>query len=99
MIEIHSRLNTIFIHIILQYLEEERKLTFSSIENNFSNNEFLYIILILGHIIIIILFAIIFLIPQIKKMNVEIYKAKNILSIIPLKILSSIFFKGHFYKV
>ena len=89
-VDIHSRLNTIFIHIILQYLEEERKTTFSSIEDNFANNQFLYIILILSHIIIIILFASIFLIPQIKKMNIEIYKAKNILSIIPLKILSSI---------
>ena len=88
--EIHSRLNKIFFHIILQYIEEERKLTFNSVENNVNSAQYIYTILIVCHIIVVIFAVSIFWIPKIRKMNDEIYKAKNILSIIPLHILSSL---------
>ena len=88
--EIHAKLNIIFLHIILPYIEEERKLFFNTIENNLKNGEYIYIILIICHIIFITLTTLIFWIPQIKKMSEEIHKTKNILSIIPLKILSSL---------
>jgi len=86
----HFKLNLIFINIIQQYIYEERKLTFGSIISSISNGHSIYIILIISHIFIIMLSVIFFWVPKIKNMNIEIYKAKNILSIIPIQILASL---------
>ena len=86
----HSRLNIIFMHIIMQYINSERNLTFYLVEKNVDGGYIIYIILILCHILYIILALSIFFIPKVKQMNVEIYKAKNILTIIPVQILASL---------
>ena len=86
----HSRINIIFIHIILQYIDAEKNLILNLVEDNTNNKHITYIILILCHIIFVILSITLFWVPKIKKMNIEIYKAKNILSIIPVKILASL---------
>jgi hypothetical protein len=86
----HFKLNLIFINIIQQYIYKEKNLTFDSIISSISNGHLIYIILIISHILIIILSVFFFWIPKIKYMNIEIYKAKNILSIIPIQILASL---------
>ena len=86
----HFKLNLIFINIIQQYIYEERNLTFISITSSISNGHVIYIVLITIHILIIMLSVFFFWIPKIKYMNIEIYKAKNILSIIPIQILASL---------
>jgi hypothetical protein len=86
----HFKLNLIFINIIQQYIYKEKNLTFDSIISSISNGHLIYIILITSHILIIMLSVIFFWIPKIKYMNIEIYKAKNILSIIPIQILASL---------
>ena len=86
----HFKLNLIFINIIQQYIYKERNITFNSIISSINNGHAIYIILISSHILIIILSLFFFWIPKIKYMNIEIYKAKNILSIIPIQILASL---------
>ena len=86
----HSRLNIIFMHIIMQYINTERNMTYNLVEANVKGGYAIYIILILFHMFIIILISSIYLIPKVKEMNVEIYKAKNILTIIPVQILASL---------
>ena len=86
----HSRLNIIFMHIIMQYINAERNMTFFLVEKNIDGGYIIYIIFILCHIFYIALAVSIFMIPKVKEMNVEIYKAKNILTIIPVQILASL---------
>ena len=86
----HFKLNLIFINIIQQYIYEERRITFRSIIRSISNGHSVYIILISAHILIIMFSVIFYWVPKIKYMNIEIYKAKNILSIIPIQILASL---------
>ena len=86
----HSRLNIIFMHIIMQYINTERNMTYNLVEANVKGGYAIYIILILFHMFIIILISSIYLIPKVKEMNVEIYKAKNILTIIPVQILATL---------
>ena len=88
--KIHSRINNIFFNIILGYINNERNNTIDLIEKNIINGHAIYIILILSNIIVIMFLVIFFWIPKIKNMNVEIYKAKNILTIIPIQILASL---------
>ena len=86
----HSRLNIIFIHIIMQYINTERNMTFFLVEKNIDGGYIICIILVLFHIFYITLAISFFFNPKVKEMNVEIYKAKNILSIIPVQILASL---------
>ena len=88
--EIHFRLNTIYIHIILPYIDEVRKIIFNSVQKNFDTGHYLYIILVGIHILIILLINSFWLLPKANEINNEIYKVKNILSIIPIQILSSV---------
>ena len=88
--KIHSRLNIIFMHIIMQYINSERNMTFYLVENNVNGGYALYIILILSHVFFIGLALSIFWVPKIKEINKEIYKAKNILAIIPVQILATL---------
>ena len=86
----HSKLNIIFMHIIMQYINAERNITFSLVEENVERGYIVYIILILFHIFYITIALSIFWVPKVKEMNIDIYKAKNILTIIPVQILASL---------
>lgn len=86
----HSKLNIIFMHIIMQYINTERNMTFNLVGENVKGGYLIYIILILCHMFFISLALSIYWVPKVKEMNVEIYKAKNILSIIPVQILATL---------
>ena len=88
--KIHSRLNIIFMHIIMQYINSERNVSFYLVENNVNGGYGVYIIFILSHVFFIGLALSIFWVPKIKEINKEIYKAKNILAIIPVQILATL---------
>ena len=88
--DIHHNLNIIFINIIYQYINKERNLTLNSISTRMDNGHIIYIILIVCHCSFAIVSILFYLIPEINKLNIEIYKTKNILSIIPVQILASL---------
>ena len=88
--DIHQNLNIIFINIIYQYINKERNLTLNSISQSINNGHIIYIILIACHCSFVIISILFYLIPEINKLNIEIYKTKNILSIIPVQILASL---------
>ena len=87
---LHSRLNIRFMNIIMQYIIKERDVSINSIQNNVEGGYIIYVILIIifGAIICIIFFF--YWIPLIRKLNMEIYKTKNMLTIIPVQILASL---------
>jgi hypothetical protein len=84
---IHYKLNLMFFSIILPYIEENRKSIYNilTIGKN-DNNLILVFILFLVSISLIFVF---YFIPIVNHINRIIYKTKNMLSIIPLNILSS----------
>ena len=85
--EIHSRLNLIFFSIILPFIQDNRKRDF----NYFSiDKEDKFLILVNTIFISILSFLFFFhFLPVINYINNIIYKTKNMLSIIPLSILST----------
>ena len=87
--ETHYRLNIIFFNILYQYINQIRIITINSIEEHVTNMHMSYIVLILSYIFIFILIYFFYWIPMIRNLDVEIYKTKNMLSIIPVKILAS----------
>ena len=85
--EIHFNLNLVFFSIILPYIQYNRKIDF----NIFSIDK-VDRFLILVNIVFIIIMSLLFFfyfIPVINFINNTIYKTKNMLSIIPLSILST----------
>ena len=87
--QIHSRLNIIFLNIILQYINQERNLTVNIVDNSVTNGHIKYVITIIFYILLFLILFIFYWIPMIGGMNIEIYKTKNMLSIIPIQILVS----------
>ena len=87
--QIHKRLNIIFLNIILQYINQERDITIETTDESLINAYMLFIILIIVYIVILLLIFFFYWIPMIQTRNIEIYKTKNMLSIIPVKILAS----------
>jgi len=85
----HARLNIIFINIILQNMNNERNITFKAIEKSVTNEHIKYILLIIAYIIIFLMIFFFYWLPLIKTLNLEIYKTKKMLTIIPLQILAS----------
>ena len=85
----HSRLNILFLNVILQYINRERNLTMNEIDTYMTNGHMKYIIFLIIYIFIFLLLFFFYWIPKIRNMNDEIYKTKNMLSIIPPKILAS----------
>jgi len=85
--EIHFRLNLIFFSIILPFIQENRKRDFSY----FSIDKVDKFFIIINFIFISILSFLFFchFLPLINFINNIIYKTKNMLSIIPLSILST----------
>jgi hypothetical protein len=88
--DIHHKLNIIFINIIYQHINKDRNLTLNSISKMINNGHIIYIILVVCHCSFVIISILFYLIPEINKLNIEIYKTKNILSIIPVQILASL---------
>jgi hypothetical protein len=84
---IHNNLNTIFINIIFPYLNENRKIILESF--SLEGYNFHFIIIIMLYLIIVSIIYIIYWFPIIISLNNTIYKTKNMLTIIPIKILAS----------
>ena len=83
---IHTQLNIIFFSIILPYIEKNRDEYFSILTFEPKEGNILSLNLLILFIISLLFFC--FFIPVINYINSIIYKAKNMLSIIPLNILS-----------
>ena len=84
---IHKRLNAIFFTIVMPYIEAISKFLFNAM-NIDGIDKNLISLNILFYIIVTIVFLVYF-IPIINYINSNIYKTKNMLSIIPLNILST----------
>ena len=84
---IHKRLNVIFFSIIMPYIETNSKFIFNSLGID-GKDKYLLSLNIFFYIAVTIVFLCYFF-PIIKYVNTNIYKTKNMLSIIPLNILSS----------
>ena len=82
--KIHTKLNFMYFSILLQNIEEARKIiTFLTINGMDST----FILLIIIYAFALFFFVLLFFIPVIKFLNKQIYKAKNILSIVPVNVL------------
>ena len=82
--KIHANVNFLYFNIILQNIELTR-----SIITQFSINgkDSHFILLIIIYVLTLCLIILAFFIPMVKFLNKQIYKAKNILSIVPINIL------------
>ena len=87
--QVHYRLNIIFLNIIMQHIDKERNITLISVDKSVTDIHLKYIILIVSYIVIVLVIFLFYWMPMIKKMDIEIYKTKNMLSIIPVQILAS----------
>ena len=85
----HSRLNIIFMNVVLQYINQARNVTINTIVDNVTNGHIKYVIIMFIYILLFLIIFFYYWIPMIRRMNTEIYKTKNMLSIIPLQILAS----------
>ena len=84
---LHEKLNVIFFSIILPYIEKNAKPIYEDL--NIDGAKSIIRILNISFYVVIILLYFIYFIPIIRFINIKIYKTKNMLSIIPLEILSS----------
>ena len=82
---IHNYLNTIFINIILPYLDTSRKVILKNL--SIKGDEFYFISYAIAYIIALLIYFFSFWIPIIIKVNNNIFQTKNILSIIPTDII------------
>ena len=82
--KIHKNINFLYFNIILENLELTRYMI-----NRFTINgkNSYFIILIIIYVLLLCLLILVFFIPVIKFLNKQIYKAKNILSIVPINVL------------
>ena len=86
----HYDLVTKFLNIILQYILQEKDISTSYIEKYIDSGYIIYIVLISIFALIISGIFWIYWIPMIRVLNMEIYKTKNMLTIIPVQILASL---------
>ena len=84
---LHSETNIIFVNIILPYLDEIRKSIINYI--TIEGEHFYFLLYLSLFIIIVILTYGLYLFPMIKYLNNSLFKTKNMLMFIPMKILSS----------
>ena len=82
--KIHKNINFLYFNIILENLELTRYMI-NLFTINGKNSYF--IILIIIYVLLLCLLILVFFIPVIKFLNKQIYKAKNILSIVPINVL------------
>ena len=88
--KIHTRVNILFVNIIIQYINQERNITMKGIESFVVNGYKKYLFLVITYMLVFVVIFFFYWIPKINNMNVEIYTTKKMLSIIPPKILSSL---------
>lgn len=86
---IHGDINFILIHIILPFIDEERKLIINKIIEHINSKYQIYIIALIAYFLIILAFNLFFFRPIINKTNKVIYKSKRMLRIIPVEILEA----------
>ena len=84
---LHKKLNEIFFCILLPYIEKNSKIVYEDL-NIKGSDKTIKVLIISFYIVMILIFSLYF-IPIISFINMNIYKTKNMLSIIPLDILSS----------
>ena len=86
----HSRINIRFMNIIMQYIIKEREVSINYILNSIEGGYIIYIIFIIIYAAIVCIIFWLYWIPMIRTLNLEIYKTKNMLTIIPVQILASL---------
>jgi len=86
----HSNINILFAQTLLPYYNEMINITSITITTLVSNSYSVYIIYMISYISLNVILFLIVGIPFIKNMNSVIYKAKKILGIIPIHILSTL---------
>jgi hypothetical protein len=84
---LHNYLNTIFINIVLPYLDTYRKILYKYLVIEGDNYTFIIISCI--YLFSLIILFLVYWIPIIYYLNNIIYKTKNLLSIIPIDILAN----------
>lgn len=82
---IHNHINTIFVNIILPYLDINRKTILKHL--SIKGDDFYFILYSILYILVLLIFFFFFWLPIISKLNKNIRETKNILSIIPFDIL------------
>ena len=84
---IHAHLDLIFVNIILPYIEINRQIIMPHL--SIDDKEIYLNVTSVFYLIFIFLIYFIYLLLMIKSINIHIYKTKNMLTLIPLHILSS----------
>jgi hypothetical protein len=87
--DIHPDVNYMFNFGILTYINQERNSTIEKMLETFKTKNRNYIITIIIYLFLIVIFYIIYLNPIINGIKILIYKTKNMLTIIPVEILTS----------
>ena len=87
---IHYDLVTKFLNVILQYILQEKDISTDCILKYIEGGYIIYIVLISIFALIICGIFWFYWIPMIRVLNMEIYKTKNMLTIIPVQILASL---------
>jgi hypothetical protein len=85
----HKDLNILFINSLYPYIEAERKINNDSINGIIKDKQMTYVTYYVCLLVVITLLFLIFWVPMIRNMNIIIYTAKKMLSIIPIHILAS----------
>ena len=87
---LHNYINVKFVNIVMQYILQEKDISVNLIQKNAIGGHLIYIIflVIYGSLFLLIFWFI--WIPTIRRLNIEIYKTKNMLAIIPVHILASL---------
>ncbi len=80
----HSRLNIIFLNVLLQYINQARNVTINTIDDSVNNGHLKYIIIMSIYILLFLIIFFYYWIPMIRRMNTEI-------SYIKLKICCQLF--------
>ena len=83
----YFRMNNLVINVILPYIDTHRKEISKYI--NLDGKKSFFIVSFCIYLIVVFLLYFIFLIPMISYLNTSIYKTKNLLQLIPTKILTS----------
>jgi hypothetical protein len=84
---IHAYLDLIFVNIILPYIDINRQIIMPHL--SIDDKEIYLNVTSVFYLIFIFLIYLIYLLLMIKSINIYIYKTKNMLTLIPLHILSS----------
>ena len=88
-LDIHPDVNYMFNFGILTFINQERNLTIEKMMETFNAKSINYIISMVTFFFLIVIFYIIYLNPVINGIKILIYKTKNMLTIIPVEILTS----------